>query len=226
MKLCVIDCGAGNLHSVASGFKRAAAGMEVAVQVTTDPADLDHADRIVLPGVGAFADCMGGFRALPGMHAALRRRVLDDKTPFLGICVGMQMLLEKSHEHGVHEGLGWFKGEVVRFANGHPPPTLPLQAGGGVSGLRVPHMGWNELALRQPGHPLFAGMSNGEEVYFVHSYHAVLADPSEALAVTEYGGEVVAAIGREHLCGVQFHPEKSQKSGEKLLRNFLMMDTR
>lgn len=207
-KLIIIDCGSGNLHSVQAGFARAAAGRDVEVVVTSDPSALDAADRIVLPGVGAFADCMHGLLALAGMREKLEQRVLKDGVPFLGICVGMQMLLERGYEHGVHAGLGWLKGEVV-------PITPRDQA------LKIPHMGWNELQIQDKAHPLFAGIHDGDHVYFVHSFYARPTYPADVLAAVQYGEALTAAIGRGNVAGVQFHPEKSHRTGEKLLVNFI-----
>lgn len=203
MTLAIIDYGSGNLRSVAKAFERVAVG--VPVVVTSDAQLLSEASHIVLPGVGAFADCMNGLRALPGMIEALTREVREKKKPFLGICVGMQMLFERGHEHGVHAGLGWLKGEVVLLeAPGH----------------KIPHMGWNELALQRQ-HPLLAGIKEGAHAYFVHSYHAVGCDSSDVIATAEYGAPVTAVVARANIFGTQFHPEKSQDTGLTLLSNFL-----
>lgn len=208
MRVAIIDCGAGNLHSVRKAI--AARLPEGAVlTVTTDPAVVRAATHIVLPGVGAFADCMQGLAALDGMRAALEEKVLHGTTPFLGICVGMQMLFERGHEHGMHEGLGWFKGEVKALA--------PNDAT-----LRIPHMGWNRLML-QHDHPLLRNIHTGDDVYFVHSYAAQNADAADILATTDYGGPVAAIVGRGHMMGTQFHPEKSQRIGLQLISNFLSM---
>lgn len=200
--LAIIDYGSGNLRSAAKAFERIGAE----VNVTRDPELLRRASHIVLPGVGAFADCMAGLSAIPDMLAALEEEVLTRKKYFLGICVGMQMLFEKGHEHGVHKGLGWLKGEVV-----------PLN-----SALKIPHMGWNELQVTGQ-HPLLAGIENGAHAYFVHSYHAQCADKNTVLATTEYGQIIPAVVGQGHIMGTQFHPEKSQDVGLRLLRNFLDM---
>lgn len=205
--VAIIDCGAGNLHSVR---KAVASQLPVAatLEVTTNAETLAKATHIVLPGVGAFADCMSGFSALPGMRDALEHKVLKEKTPFLGICVGMQMLFQRGHEHGVHRGLGWFEGEVRMIA--------PKDAA-----LRIPHMGWNRLVLQQSANRLFSGITSGSYVYFVHSYAATECKGEEVLATVDYGGEVVAVIGRENIWGAQFHPEKSQTTGLAMIRNFL-----
>jgi glutamine amidotransferase len=198
MKTVVIDYGSGNLRSAAKAL--AAAGADV--EVTADPAAVTAAERIVLPGVGAFADCRAGLDRLPGMVEALDEAVRRQGRPFLGICVGMQLMAEAGLEHGRHEGLGWIAGEVVPLA---PRP------------VKIPHMGWNELhrtgASAAGGHPPDA------DVYFVHSYHLRLAPGSACGA--DYAGPVVAAIAAYNMAGVQFHPEKSQATGLRLLANFL-----
>lgn len=209
MKIVIIDCGAGNLHSVRKAFAHQLP-VGAALCVTTDAADIASASHIVLPGVGAFADCMRGLDALPGMRAALEHSVLRGTTPFLGICVGMQMLFARGHEHGSHAGLGWLAGEVEKIA-----PTDP--------NLRIPHMGWNRLRPHQPGHPLLRGMGAEESVYFVHSYAATHTKPDEIIATADYGSAIVAMIGRGHVMGTQFHPEKSQHAGLRLIHNFLEM---
>jgi glutamine amidotransferase len=210
MQAVIIDYGSGNLRSAAKAFERASresdAGMTI--KVSADPRDVRASSHIVLPGVGAFADCMRGVSSVPGMIDALTRAVREEKRPFLGICVGMQLLATRGLEHGIHAGLGWIDGEVHR-----------LDVGG--QGLKVPHMGWNELLPRDPAHPLLAGISAGAHAYFVHSYHMVLNDAREALAMTDYGGPMVAIVGRENVAGTQFHPEKSQEAGLRLIANFL-----
>ncbi len=202
--IVIIDYGSGNLRSVARAFERVAGS----VVVSSDSRLLADASHIVLPGVGAFADCMAGLSALPGMLENLHEQVINRRKNFLGICVGMQMLFECGHEHGVHTGLGWLAGEVV-----------PLSPSGG---LKIPHMGWNELKLLKKS-PLLAGIKDGDHAYFVHSYHAVQKDNSETLATVDYGGMVAAVVGRENIYGTQFHPEKSQKTGLKLLENFVRL---
>lgn len=206
MNIAIIDCGAGNLHSVRKAFARVMpAGAQL--DVVTDAAALAAATHIVLPGVGAFADCMQGLSSLPGMRDALEKKVLRDKTPFFGICVGMQMLFQRGHEHGTTEGLGWFDGEVTRIT-----PT--------DTSLRVPHMGWNRLRQHHAS-PVLHGLSAADHVYFVHSYAATGARAEEVLATVDYGGEIVALIGRENIVASQFHPEKSQRAGLAMIRNFL-----
>lgn len=206
--LAIIDCGSGNLHSVQAGFARASVGKDVFIQVTTDASVIASADRIVLPGVGAFADCMRGLLALPGVCDTLQERVITEGVPFLGICVGMQMMMERGLEHGEHEGLGWIAGDVV--------PITPRD-----HHLKIPHMGWNELQLSAPPHPVFAGLGDGAHMYFVHSFHAQCAHPAHRIAAVQYGETLTAAIGRDNMVGVQFHPEKSQRAGEQLLANFI-----
>ncbi|HEY0269825.1 MAG TPA: imidazole glycerol phosphate synthase subunit HisH [Sphingomonas sp.] len=199
MTLALIDYGAGNLRSVHNALL-AADARDVAV--TADPEMVRVADRIVLPGVGAFAACMGGLAALPGMIEALETRVLKDAAPFLGICVGMQLLADRGEEMGGHAGLGWIGG-TVRHLTGAP-------------GLKIPHMGWNDVVPTRP-HPLIVP----GEAYFLHSYAFEAADPANVLATTDHGGPVTAAVGRDNLIGVQFHPEKSQNYGLAFLARFL-----
>lgn len=195
MTIALIDYGAGNLHSVHNALK--AAGAED-IAVTADPDVVAKADRIVLPGVGAFGACASGLRAIPGMVEALDRRVLRDAAPFLGVCVGMQLLAKAGEELGTHQGLGWLDGTVR---------ALP------ANGVRIPHMGWNDVVPVAP-HPLI----EPGEAYFLHSF-AYSGDA--VLASTEHGGPVTAAIGRDNYAGVQFHPEKSQRYGLALLERFL-----
>lgn len=215
MTVAIIDYGSGNLRSCAKAFEHVAG--DARVEVTADPRALSRASHIVLPGVGAFADCVRGLQAVPGMIEALGEHALTRKKPFLGICVGMQMLLEEGHEHGVHQGLGWIKGKVVKLADGKDqPPTTNHHPP-----LKIPHMGWNEL--RVAPHKLLEGIESGAHAYFVHSYHALCANPAHVLATTDYGGEVAAVIGRENIWGTQFHPEKSQETGLRLLKNFLVL---
>jgi len=206
----IIDYGSGNLKSAAKAFERAARGTETDIVVTADADAVRRADRIVLPGVGAFADCKAGLEAVPGMIEVLNERVIRGGTPFLGICVGMQLMAEEGREKGVHQGLGWIKGAIVRLEPGDPA-------------LKVPHMGWNTLRFEKP-HDLLAGIEDGPEglhAYFVHSYHMEMGDPAALVATAEYGQRVTAAIGRDNMFGTQFHPEKSQRLGLTLIGNFL-----
>jgi glutamine amidotransferase len=207
LNVAIIDCGAGNLHSVRKAFASQLPA-DAKLSIVTDTAALADATHIVLPGVGAFADCMNGFNALSGMRNALEEAVFERKVPFLGVCVGMQMLFQRGHEFGEHAGLGWFEGEVRMLEPNDPT-------------LRIPHMGWNSLQLQHSGSPFLGGISTGDYVYFVHSYAAMQCNPAEILATVDYGGDVVALIGRENILGTQFHPEKSQAVGLRMIRNFL-----
>jgi len=208
MTVAVIDYGAGNLRSAAKALAYAAGETGERVRVTADAGEIAAADRIVLPGVGAFAECKRGLESLPGVVAAMRAGVLERGRPFLGICVGMQLMASVGVEYGEHPGLDWIKGRVVRLTPGDPA-------------LKIPQMGWNDLRLRQAAHPIFAGLTSGAHGYFVHSYHFLAADPADLLAEVDYGGPVAAAIGRDNMVGLQFHPEKSQAVGLRLLANFL-----
>jgi glutamine amidotransferase len=210
--VAIIDYGSGNLRSAAKAFEREAASLAAPpeITVTSDPDRVRRADRIVLPGVGAFADCRAGLLAVAGMREALEERVIGDAVPFLGICVGMQLMAARGLEKGVHEGFGWIDGDVKLLE--------PADAA-----LKVPHMGWNTLIFRRP-HPLFEGLADGESglhAYFVHSYHLAAANEDVVMATADYGGPVTAAVGRDNLFGTQFHPEKSQALGLGLIRNFL-----
>ena len=210
--VAIIDYGSGNLRSAAKAFEREAGALPVSpeIVVTADPELVRRADRIVLPGVGAFADCRAGLFAVAGMPEALEERVIRDGAPFFGICVGMQLMATRGLEKGEHPGLGWIDGEVRLLTPADPA-------------LKVPHMGWNTLAFRQP-HSLLEGLvdgASGLHAYFVHSYHLVTAVPETLIATADYGGAVTAAVGRDNLFGTQFHPEKSQTLGLALIRNFL-----
>jgi imidazole glycerol-phosphate synthase subunit HisH len=212
--VAVVDYGSGNLRSAAKALERAAAtlGNGMAVTVTADPGAVAAAERIVLPGVGAFADCMRGLKGVPGMVDALQAAVIGKGRPFLGICVGMQLLATVGREHGDHPGLGWIPGEVrVLRADAPGPNGLPL---------KVPHMGWNEVVPERT-HPVLQGLQAGAHAYFVHSYHLIPASDGERLASTEYGDRLAAVVGRDNIVGTQFHPEKSQAAGLRLLANFL-----
>jgi len=209
MKVAIVDYGSGNLRSAAKAFERAAAedGTSALVEVTNEPEAVARADRVVLPGVGAFADCRRGLAAVPGLEAALRETAIARARPFLGICVGMQLMADRGREFETVAGLGWIAGEVVAIE----PRDLAL---------KIPHMGWNEIEPQAP-HPLLAGLGAGAHAYFVHSYHFGLADPVDLVAVTDYGGPLTAMVGRGNLAGTQFHPEKSQEAGLRLIGNFL-----
>jgi glutamine amidotransferase len=202
----LIDYGSGNLASAAKALAHAAKGSQDII-TTADPDVVKDAERIVLPGVGAFADCMKGLSSVPGMTEALREKVLKQGAPFLGICVGMQLLATVGVEFGRHAGLGWIAGEVVKIS--------PDDAS-----LKIPHMGWNELHFEQE-HALLEGIAPGAHAYFVHSYQFKTVLPEDLIATTDYGGPLTAIIGNENIAGTQFHPEKSQETGLKLLENFL-----
>ena len=212
MTVAVIDYGSGNLHSAAKALERASreSGANETILVTNDPDAVRRADRVVLPGVGAFADCKAGLEAVPGMVDAITEAAREKARPFLGICVGMQLLAERGLEHGTHAGLGWIKGEVARIE--------PSDAS-----LKIPHMGWNTLAARRD-HPLFDGIPlgpSGLHAYFVHSYQLTPANRDDLVADTDYGGPITAVVARGNIAGTQFHPEKSQRLGLALLANFL-----
>jgi glutamine amidotransferase len=210
VSVAIVDYGSGNLRSAAKAFERAVAdaGMKTRVEVTDRTEDVKRADRIVLPGVGAFADCRRGLAALPGMVEALTEQVIGKRKPFFGICVGMQLMADVGLEHGRTPGLGWIKGEVAALT--------PAD-----ESLKIPHMGWNNLRFDGAQHPLFRGVSEGAHVYFVHSYAFRPADAADVVASVDYGGPQVAAVGRDNLVGTQFHPEKSQAVGLRLISNFL-----
>lgn len=198
MTLALIDYGAGNLHSVHNALKAAGAADVI---VTADPEVVAKANRIVLPGVGAFAHCIGALSSIDGMVGAMEQRVRGDGIPFLGICVGMQLLADAGVEHGTTKGLGWIGGTVRAIE-----PAL---------GLKIPHMGWNDVT------PTSSNLLEQGEAYFLHGYHFDAADDDDVLATTDHGGPIVAAIGKDNIIGVQFHPEKSQAYGINLLQRFL-----
>ena len=209
MTVAIVDYGSGNLRSAAKAIERAAreAGTNERVLVTADPNAVAASDRIVLPGVGAFADCRAGLYGVPGMVDVLQREVIERGKPFLGICVGMQLMATRGVEYGVHAGLDWIAGDVVRLS----------PAGEHV---KIPHMGWNELADLKP-HALLEGIAPRDHAYFVHSFQLKASRPETLLATTDYGGTVTAVVGRDNLAGTQFHPEKSQATGLRLIANFL-----
>ena len=209
--VAIIDYGSGNLRSAAKAFERSARALraDTDITVSNDPDFVRKADRIVLPGVGAFEDCMNGLLAVRGMREALDERVIRGGVPFLGICVGMQLMATEGHEKGVYGGLNWIMGPVVR-----------LEPRGG---LKVPHMGWNTLSFTQP-HALLANIPDGDEglhAYFVHSYHLQPTDDRQLFATAENGQAVTACVGRDNMFGTQFHPVKSQTLGLTLIENFL-----
>ncbi len=212
MHVAIIDYGSGNLHSASKAFARAAreSGSSLSIELTSDPDRVRTADRIVLPGVGAFADCRAGLLSVDGMMQAIDEAVHAQARPFLGICVGMQLLATRGLEHGDYPGLGWIPGEVRAIAPSDPS-------------LKVPHMGWNTLRQSKE-HPLIEGIATGEDglhAYFVHSYHLSARDAEDVVATTDYGGPVTALVARGNIAGTQFHPEKSQRLGLALIANFL-----
>jgi glutamine amidotransferase len=209
MKIAVIDYGSGNLASAARALAVAAgrAGLAAEAEVTSDPARVRAADRIVLPGQGAFADCAEGLAAIPGLRAAILEAT-ERGTPFLGICVGMQLMAERGREHRITPGFGWIRGEIV-----------PMRPEGN---LRLPQMGWNELYFSPGAHPLLEGLAPGDHAYFVHSYALAGGRPEEVVATTDYGGPVPAIVAAGSRAGTQFHVEKSQEVGLRILANFLL----
>lgn len=212
MRVAIIDYGSGNLRSATKAFERAAreAGIAAEIDLTADADRVRTADRIVLPGVGAYADCAAGLRAVDGMWEAVEDVAIAKGRPFLGICVGMQLMSQRGLEKTVTHGFGWISGDVKEIT-----PTDPA--------LKIPQIGWNTIELRRE-HPVFAGIptgTNGLHAYFVHSYHLDARKPDEVLAEADYGGPVTATVARDNLVGTQFHPEKSQALGLALITNFL-----
>ena len=212
MRVAIIDYGSGNLRSATKAFERAAreAGIEAHIDLTDRPDTVALADRVVLPGVGAYADCRRGLDAVPGMTQALTEAVEQKARPFLGICVGMQLMSSRGLEKTVTNGLGWIEGDVVEMTPADPA-------------LKIPQIGWNTLTLTQP-HPLFDGIPagvGGLHAYFVHSYHLAAKNAEDVIATTDYGGPMTAFVARANMAGAQFHPEKSQRLGLALIANFL-----
>ena len=212
MSVAIVDYGSGNLHSAAKAFERAAreGGHDQPILVTSKPEDIARADRVVLPGVGAFADCRRGLDEIPGMVDALEQSVRKNGRPFFGICVGMQLMAERGREYKVTPGLGWIPGEVDKITPSDPD-------------LKIPHMGWNTLDMRKV-HPLLDEIplgSDGLHAYFVHSYELKPANADDLVAQADYGGPLTAIVGRDNMVGTQFHPEKSQRLGLRLIANFL-----
>lgn len=209
MTTVIVDYNSGNIHSAEKSFQRMAGEVDGAtVLVTSDPEVVRKADRIVLPGVGAFADCRQGLAGFDGLFEAIEERVIQGGAPFLGICVGMQMMATVGREHGRDtKGFDWVGGEVIELTPSDP-------------NLKVPHMGWNELEIAAE-HPIFDGITTGDHAYFVHSYHLQPDNPAHKIATVDYGGPVTAAVARDNMVGTQFHPEKSQKTGLRLIANFL-----
>jgi glutamine amidotransferase len=212
MRVAIIDYGSGNLHSARKAFERAAgeSGVAASIEVTAEPDRIRSADRVVLPGVGAFADCARGLASVAGLKDALEDAVRRRGAPFLGICVGMQLMAERGLEYETVQGLGWIAGDVVVIKTEDPS-------------LKIPHMGWNTLTLRRE-HPLLAGIPTGESGWhasFVHSFHLHAAHAQDVVAETRHGDTVTAMVARDNMAGTQFHPEKSQKLGLALIANFL-----
>ena len=213
MRVAIIDYGSGNLRSATKAFERAAreSGIAAEIELTADAERVRGADRIVLPGVGAYADCAAGLHAVEGMWEAVEEAAIARAKPFLGICVGMQLMSQRGLEKTITTGFGWIAGAVKEIT-----PTDPA--------LKIPQIGWNTIHVKHSSHPLFAGIRTGDSglhAYFVHSYHLDATRPDEVLAVADYGGPVTAAVGRDNLVGTQFHPEKSQALGLALIANFL-----
>jgi glutamine amidotransferase len=208
--VAIIDYGSGNLRSAAKAFERAAreAGLAREIVVTEAADVVARADRVVLPGVGAFRDCRDGLAARDGMIAALEAAVVERARPFFGICVGMQLMATRGLEHGETDGFGWIPGAVVPIAPADPA-------------LKIPHMGWNELDPTATDHSLFADLAGGAHAYFVHSYQLAAENDTDVLARVDYGGAITAAVGRDNMIGTQFHPEKSQAIGLALIAAFL-----
>jgi len=212
VSVAIVDYGSGNLHSAAKAFERAAreSGNDQPIVVTSNPEAVSRADRIVLPGVGAFADCRRGLDKIPGMVDALEQSVRKKGKPFFGICVGMQLMADRGREYQVTPGFGWIAGEVDRIAPSNPE-------------LKIPHMGWNTLNMRRP-HPLLEDIPLGPDglhAYFVHSYELKPTQSNDLLAQADYGGPLTAIVARDNMVGTQFHPEKSQRLGLALIANFL-----
>ena len=212
MLVAIVDYGSGNLRSATKAFERAAreTGVNAEIVLTDRAETVAKADRIVLPGVGAYADCRAGLGTVPGMVEAIEEGVAAKGRPFLGICVGMQLMASRGLEKTVTDGFGWIKGDVVEMTPSDPD-------------LKIPQIGWNTIDVRRP-HPLFDGIATGPDglhAYFVHSYHLAAANAGDVLAVTDYGGPVTAAVARDNMVGTQFHPEKSQALGLALIGNFL-----
>ena len=204
MNLVIIDYGSGNLRSASKALERVKSSGST-VCVTKDPDVVASADYLILPGVGAFPDCKKGITALPGMIDAIVENVVSKGRPFMGICVGMQLMSAIGHEYETTNGFGWLPGEVIKIE----------------TELKLPHMGWNELNIKSLGHPVFKNVDQGAFFYFVHSFHMQLKEEKFVLATTDYGDPIAAVVGKDNMIGTQFHPEKSQKMGLLMLENFL-----
>jgi glutamine amidotransferase len=204
MKIVIIDYGAGNVESVANALRQVGVGDEIVVSGKIS--DIKSAHRLILPGVGAFGDCMNGLNSVEGLLFEIKNQALIEKKPFLGICVGMQVMAVVGYENGQHQGLGFIDGRVEKIA--------------AQDGLKIPHMGWNEIKIKSQ-HPVLSGISDGEHFYFANSYHFVCQNENSALAQVEYGSQMNVVVAKNNIVGVQFHPEKSGVAGLKLLKNFL-----
>ena len=204
----IVDYGSGNLRSVVKAFEHINSGRAI---TTNNPMELAGASHIILPGVGAFADCKAGLKATPNLIDALIEQVIGNRKPFLGICVGMQLMATLGREHVETPGLGWIQGQIIK--------TKPNDIN-----LKIPHMGWNELVFNKTTHPVLSGFDNMQHAYFVHSYCFQAADPKHVLACVDYGGPITAIVGKDNLIGTQFHPEKSQRFGLDLIERFLNWD--
>lgn len=208
MRAVIVDYGSGNLRSIAKSCERAAKDIpDMDVLVTNNPEAVIKAERIILPGVGAFGDCAEGIKAIAGMQETLEDQVRVKGKPFLGVCVGMQLLADKGLEHGEHNGMGWIPGEVV--------PIKP-----GSASYKIPHMGWNTLAIKNT-HPILQDINSGDHAYFVHSFHFTCQNKENVLVEVEYGISIAAVVADDNIVGTQFHPEKSQETGIRLLTNFM-----
>lgn len=205
MKTVIIDYGAGNVESVVNALSAVNGSDEIVI--SNKISDIRSANHLVLPGVGAFADCMDGLKSVEGLLPEIRKQALIEKKPFLGICVGMQVLASIGHENGEHAGLGFINGKVER---------IPL-----LEGLKIPHMGWNEIIIKATKHAVLKDIKDGEHFYFANSYHFICQNENNVLAQVEYGSKLNAIIAKENILGIQFHPEKSGEAGLKLLKNFL-----
>lgn len=205
MKTVIIDYGSGNIESVFNALQAISGENEIAI--SKNPAEIRSANLLILPGVGAFADCMSGLRSVTGLAEEIRKQALVEKKPFLGICVGMQVLASVGHENGEHAGLGFINGKVEKIDE--------------EEGLKVPHMGWNEIIVKNSKHPILKDIKEGEHFYFANSYHFICQNENNVLAQVEYGSKLTAIVAKENICGVQFHPEKSGEAGLKILKNFL-----
>ena len=206
-QLVIVDYGSGNLHSISKAFEKEAINKKIDIKVSDNYKDIERSSHIVLPGVGAYNDCMAGLQRLDGVLESIQHNVLDKKKPFLGICVGMQLLSDTGEENGLSKGLGWISGDVQRFSKKD-------------TNLKIPHMGWNEVYFQQK-HDIFKNIEDKTDFYFVHSYHFSCKDDNNVLACAEYGRKFSTVIAMDNIVASQFHPEKSQKAGLEFISNFL-----